>query len=284
MKTINLISMVMVFAMVIVSATSSFGQNEVRIALKGNAYAVGTQDKAGLEVDGKLVVAKQYKSFQTDGNGILFAVEANDGKYGVVDRNGTWIYKPTYYKAQITGDMIRLQATANSEPKFYKVTSPTTEVKVTALDPNTFNPEIKENFRLNSEKAKEIAAQDTFAAFEFRMDEKGRQGLYVDGKNFFEAKKFYLISTYDYYKKSTCWFFIVTDKVSGYGKDAYGLYGLCIYTDKNTGKKGIEAFLTIPIEYSYIGPVSNGEPAVKCTTFSGASKYFTWYGDAITAK
>jgi hypothetical protein len=72
-----------VLALAMMVSAAALGQNkEVRIALKGNAYAVGTQGAAGLEVDGKLVLAKNYKSFQTDGDGILFAVEANDGKWG----------------------------------------------------------------------------------------------------------------------------------------------------------------------------------------------------------
>jgi hypothetical protein len=281
MKTKNLISILMMSAMMIVSAASLFGQNkEVRIALKGNAYAVGTQGAAGLEVDGKLVVAKNYKSFQTDGDGVLFAVEANDGKFGVVDKKGTFIYKCTYYKAQITGDMIRLQTTASAEPKFYKVTSPTTEVTVTKLDPNAFNPEIKHAHERMEAKAKEIAAQDAFAAFSFKTNEGGRQELYVDGKKLFEAKTWSLISTYDFYKKSTCWYFIVKDRTQG--RDAYGLYILSIYN--KDGKKGVETLLSIPIEYSYMAPSSTGDPVVICTTFSGAQKRFDWHGKPITAK
>ena len=244
------------FAMIIVS-TSSFGQaKEVRVALKGNAYMVGNENGLGLEVGGKLLVAKNYRNFQTDGAGTHFAVEAKDGKYGVCDAKGSFIYKCTYYKAQITGDLIRLQATASSEPKFYNTSTPTIEVKVTKLDPNAFNPEIKENYRLNAEKAEKIAAQDAFAAFEFKMNDRGRQELCVDGKKFFEAKKFYLISTYDFYKKSTCWVFIVTDRVSGLGKDAYGLYILSI--EAINGKKVVETLLSIPLEYSYISPSPEG--------------------------
>jgi hypothetical protein len=102
----------------------------------------------------------------------------------------------------------------------------------------------------------------------------------VDGKKLFEAKIFWLISTYDYWKKSTCWFFIVKDRVQG--RDAYGLYGLSI--EMVDGKKVIEAGLDIPLEYSYIGPASTGGTYVKCTTFSGASKIFSWYGEEVVPK
>ncbi|MDR3286701.1 MAG: hypothetical protein LBT27_04600, partial [Prevotellaceae bacterium] len=152
----------------------------------------------------------------------------------------------------------------------------------TKLDALTFSPEIKKAHEIAERQAAEMAAQDAFAAFSFKTNERGRQELYVDGKKLFEAKTFNLISTYDFWKKSTCFFFIVTDKVASYGKDAYGLYILSI--EAIDGKKVIETRLAIPFEYSYIGPVGNGDTAVECTTFSGATKYFNWYGREITPK
>ncbi|MDR0754825.1 MAG: hypothetical protein LBF04_05500 [Prevotellaceae bacterium] len=283
MKRNFLISSLMVFTMIILSVTSSYGQNkDVRVALKGNAYMVGTENGLGLEVDGKLVVAKNYLNFQTDDEGKYFAVEAKDGKFGVCDSKGTFLYKCTHYKTLITGGMIRLQETENSTPKFYKTSSPTTEVKVTALDPNTFDPRTRAKHEFAEKKANEIAAQDPFAAFEFKTNAKGWQELYVDGKKLFEARTFSLISTYDYYKKTKCFFFIVTDKVAGRSKDAYGLFGLSIYN--KDGKKSIETLLSIPLEYSYISPSDTGAPIVICTTFSGAEKHFTWIGKPLTGK
>jgi hypothetical protein len=178
--------------------------------------------------------------------------------------------------------MIRLKTSANVEPKFYRVSAPLVEIKAVKADPLMFDPGTKKMHEIAEQKAREIAAQDGFAAFSFKTNDKGRQELYVDGKKLFEAKEFELISTYDYWKRTTCWIFIVKDRIQG--RDAYGLYGLSIYTDKNTGKKAIEAGLDIPIEYSYMAPVSNGEYAVKCTTFSGAAKYFGWNGRPIVAK
>jgi hypothetical protein len=217
MKTRNLISVLMMVAMVILSTTSSFAQTnkEVRVLLKGNSYMVGNENGLGLEVNGKLVVAKNYRDFKTNDQGQYFAVEAKDGKYGVCDTKGTFIYKCTYYKAEITSSFIRLQTTANAEPKFYSTSAPTTEVKVQKADPLMFDVKTKTMHELSEAEAKKIAAQDPFAAFEFRTNSKGRQELYVDGKKLFEAKTFDLISTYDFNKKSNCSFFIVTDKVSG---------------------------------------------------------------------
>ena len=277
MKVRNFISVLTVLAMII--ATPMFGQQkgDVRILLKGNAYVVGNENGYGLEVGGKLVVAKNYNNFQTDGAATHFAVEAKDGKYGVCDSKGTFIYKCTYYEARITGDMIRLKTTKDSEPKFYKTTSPTTEMTVTKVDPNTFRPEIRAMHEHAENQAKEIAAQDAFAAFTFKTNSRGWQELYVDGKKLFEARTFNLISTYDFYKKSTCFFFIVTERVKDYGKDAYGLFGLSIY--QKDGKKVVDSELTIPYEYSYIG-LGKGA-TVECTTFSGARKWFDWMGDPI---
>jgi len=271
-------------SVMLLAAAAAFGQDkEVRMQLKGTAYAVGTQGAAGLEIDGKLVLPKNYKSFQTDGDGILFAVEANDGKYGVVDRKGTWIYKPTYYKAQITGDMIRLQAAADSQPKFYKVTSPTTEVVATRLDPNTFNPDIRKGHEQAEAAAREIAAQDAFATFSFKTNERGEQSLYVDGEKLFTAWTWELISDYELYKETDCFIFIVMDKVNG--RRAEGVFVLEIGKDKDTGKKVINPILTIPIEYSHIVPAPNSSnTVVRCTTFSGATKSFTATGKRIEGK
>jgi hypothetical protein len=208
----------------------------------------------------------------------MFAVEAKDGKWGVVNRSGTFIYKCTYYKAQITGDLIRLQATANEEPKFYNVKTPTTEIKVTRVDANAFSPEIQSAHRRMEAKALEIAIQDPMASFGFQPGTGGRQALYVDGEKLFEAKTWSLISTYEYYKESATWVFIVQDRIQG--RDVEGVYGLNIYMNENTGR-GHESYLIVPMEYSYIGPASDMEHAVKCITFSGAPKYFTWSGNPI---
>jgi hypothetical protein len=280
MKIRIFLSKMMLVAVMLSATTGVAAQNngEVRVALKGNAYMVGNEKGLGLEVNGKLVVAKNYVNFQTDSGETHFAVEAKDGKFGVCDSKGSFIYKCTYYKTQITGDLIRLQTTANSEPKFYRTASPMTEEKVTAVDPNAFNPEISAVHELTVKKAKAIAEQDPFTAFEFKTNSRGRQELYVDGKKLFEARTFSLISTYDYWKRTTCWAFIVTDRVPNRG-EAYGMFILSIF--KKDGKKGIETLLSIPLEYRYISPSPTGNPAAICTTFSGAEKYFTWYGDPI---
>jgi len=269
----------MVFAMIFATSSVFGQQNQVRVPKGPNAYMVGDQNGVGLEVNGKLVVAKTYKDFQTDDKGTHFAVETKDGKYGVCDSKGVFIYKCTYYKAQITGGTIRLQTTASSEPKFYNTASPTTEVTVTKVDPNAFAPDIQENHRAAIAKAKEMSALDPFAAFEFKTNSRGWLELYVDGKKLFEARKWYLISSYDFYKKHKCFIFIVTDKVSGRGKDAYGLYGFGVKTVN--GKKEVETSLILSYDYSHITPHPSGSPAVVCTTFSGATKYFDWFGYPI---
>jgi hypothetical protein len=283
MKTRNFISVWMMFAMIILSATSSAQTDkEVRVLLKGNAYMVGNENGLGLEVNGKLVVAKNYRDFKTDDDGKYFAVEAKDGKYGVCDAKGTFIYKCTYYNTGVTGGTIRVQETATSTSKFYNTSAPTVELKATALDPLAFDPALRERHKIAEEKAEAIKALDAFASFEFKTNSKGRQELYVDGKKLFEAKSFALISTYDFYKKSTCWVFIVTDKVSGYGKDAYGLWILSIY--KKDGEKSLETQLSIPFEYSYMSPSHTGGAVVICTTFSGATKRIDWMGKPITGE
>lgn len=82
MRTNKLFSILAIIIMVAIS-TVAYGQNEKnRVALKGSAVMVS--DNAtdwGLEVGGKLAVAKNYTHFKTS-NGKFFAVEAKDGKMG----------------------------------------------------------------------------------------------------------------------------------------------------------------------------------------------------------
>jgi hypothetical protein len=65
-------------------------------------------------------------------------------------------------------------------------------------------------------------------------------------------------------------------------KGAYGLYGLSIYN--KDGKKCIDARLTIPIEYSYMGLFSGGGTVVQAITFSGATIFISWSGKKIEAQ
>jgi hypothetical protein len=81
MKTRNLFSTAMMVA-ILIPATSMYaqGNKEVRVAFKGSVYMVGIENGLGLEVGWKLVVAKNYRNFQTHDEAKYFAVEAKDGK------------------------------------------------------------------------------------------------------------------------------------------------------------------------------------------------------------
>jgi hypothetical protein len=291
------ISKIMLVAMLF-SATAMFGQTkEVRIALKGNAVAVGTVGKAGLEINGKLVVPKNYASFQTDGNGTLFAVETNDGKFGIVDRNGKFIYPCTYYKAQITGNMIRLQETENSQPKFYKVTSPAVEEKVTKLHPLHFYPVEKYRHDKAEDNARRILFWNPFAAYEVVSNNKGRLELWVQCSEFqelktldeklavapvagkkkiIEATSFYLLSDTVYFNKTGNWVFVVQEGYPGSTHQKKGLLVLNIFN--NNGKKAVQKFVSIPVENSWIG---HCEEMVSVTSFSGATRYYTYLGQEV---
>jgi hypothetical protein len=194
--------------------------------------------------------------------------------------------------------MIRLQTTENSQPKFYKVVAPTTEVKVTKLHPLHFYPDVKYNHEIAEDKARRILFWNPFAAYEVVSNEKGRLELWVQCREFqelktlddnpaveqitskkkiFEATAMYLISDTTYFNKTGNWVFMVEE---GSPANTHRKKGILIINFENkNGKKAVQKFISVPVEYSYI---SSCKTYLECTTFSYAKKYFTYLGQPVS--
>lgn len=286
MKTKNLISILAMVVIMIMSTTTLFGQ-ESKVALGGSAYKVSDNNNTwGLRVNDQLVVKKDYRDFSTDKNAQFFAVEAMDGKMGVCDAKGNFVYRCEYEKTAISGGMILIYT--NGKPKFYNQSAPTVAVEakqtsitsiedeIAAKDPgNSFNPtQIKQKKAV--EKAKEVSAQAPEGAFSFRTNNRGKQELIIDSKVVYTAETFFLLSDVAFYNETGCWLFIISDR-SGGVRENYGVLAIAAYMDN--GKKVVDDMLTIPLEYSFISP--HQKASVECTTWSGASKYLNWYGKPL---
>jgi hypothetical protein len=293
------LSSVVVAVVMFFSVTAVFGQSQdVRVALKGTAYMVGNANGLGLEVGGKLVVPKTYSDFKTD-DGKFFAVQGKDNKWGVCNAQGKFIYQCIYYKTYVSVGTIQIQEKQGGTSKFYNTATPTTEVKVTKLDPLAFDPATKKSHERAIEAAQEIAEQDSFTEFEFRENERGRLELWINGTfdlyeykttadtsgtvqkitggtKLFEAKDMYIASNYDSYKKTGNWYIVVEDRINS--RDVKGLFLFNI--TNRAGNKYVSTVLCLPIQYQYVRFCDN---VVICTEFSGAEKYFNKAGRPVAA-
>ena len=276
-KTNRLLSIIMMMSAMFLT-TSLLSQT--RVALQGTAYMVSDDNsRVGLEVDGKLVVPKSYAQFSTT-NGKTFIVETIGGKFKICKADGQFAFGgKEFYKASMTADIISIYETADSQPKFYDAAT-LSEKEVTAVDANFFarerggyNPTLNQQDRATAE-AKELSSQAGYGGFEIKTNERGRQELIADGKIVVSARTFEIISTLDQWKQSTCWFFILSDRVDG--REVYGVYVLSVYM--KDGKKYVEHQYTVPLEYSFIMKDTSGTMMLRCTTHSGAVRRLNWMG------
>ncbi|MCC8146474.1 MAG: hypothetical protein LIO93_08575 [Bacteroidales bacterium] len=262
----------------------SIVQAQVRIALKNNAYVIKGEKYAALEIDGKVVVpdTKHYLDFTTS-TGKYFVAEFFDGNFRLFDRNGQGIPLGGvhyFYKLSIVDGTIVAQIGEDSPPKYYSESNPSVEIQVQKADPNHFEKELERKGGFSPQLAgqrkdieimkKALAEVEPIGWFELRENDNKGIDLVVDGKVLFNARSFTLISDAEEYKKSNCWFFIVT---RGDFTQRYGVYGISMYIKE--GKKEVENVMTIPYEYTFIS--HEGGNMVKCSKNTGSS-YFNWFG------
>lgn len=283
MTTKRFISVLAIMIVAMFTTTSLFGQT--RVALKGSAYMVSDNsgNKYGLEVNGKLVVPKEYANFSTP-DGKTFAVETLGGKFKVCADDGEFLFKGEFFKVSINGGIVGTWETENSTPKFYDAET-LVEKEVTQVSGNYFAEQAEANGAYNPtlraqraavEKAAELSAQaPSYAKFEIRTNERGKQDLIVDNKIIVSGKTFVVLSDMKQWGEAPAWFFIVEDVVDGY--KSHGVYVLCPYM--KDGKKYLDHQYTIPLEYSHIRP-DGGSFMLECTTRSGAIKRLSFMGKA----
>ena len=279
---INKIALIVLCAFITVPAVLA---QQVRIALKGDAYIIKEEKYAGLEVDGEVLIpvsTKYWVNFSTS-TGKYFVAETENGTFNVLDRKGKQVKLGDYrnfYKASVVDGTIMTQATKDSPPKYFSENNLSiVEVKVEQAEADffdkdrVFNPE-KMTRDKAVEQSKLLSAQvEPHGKFEIRQKANSqRQELVVDGKVLWEAQEIVPITDAKFFNKTTCWGFIV--KNGG----LYGTYGLSLYM--KDGKKCIEHQQFIPYEYTFIR--ADAQPGiVRCTTKSSTLKLKAWTGQDV---
>lgn len=270
MKPTKLFLAVAMIAMAF-STNSLFAQSRVSIA--GKADMVSNDNKSwALEVNGKVVTGYNYSHFKST-NGAYFAVEDKNGKWGICDASGTFLFKCQFAKTSVSDNTAMLYSSLDAAPKIYDCKTKTyVEAEQAGADffdkGRDFNPE--KMTRDNSvEAAKALSAQvPEYGRFEIRMNGI-RQQLVVDGKVLYEAQEFTVLSTAADFTRTGAWFFIVKNK------GLYGTYGLALW--EKDGQKKMEHKMFVPLEYTFIRPDETPR-MVRCTSKSGVVHIRAWTG------
>jgi hypothetical protein len=265
-----------VIAMVVIMVfTTNAASAQSRSTIYGDANMVSKDNNSwALEVNGKVVTGYDYSHFQST-DGVYFAVEDKNGKWGVCDQAGTFLFKCELAKTYVNGSTAMLYSSTEAPPKIYdcktKAYVKAEEAGADFFDKGRdFNPE-KMTRDKSIEASKALSAQvAVHGKFEIRMKaNSSRQELVVDGKVIWECQEFRILSTADDFNRTTCWAFIVKNN----GK--YGTFVISLYM--KDGKKQLESQQFIPYEYSFIVPHTS-PGMLECTTMSGASHYRAWTG------
>lgn len=275
MKTNRILSFAAVVLMLF-SVGSLFAQSSVSVA--GNAKMVSKDNASwALEVGGKVVTGYNYAQFKST-DGVYFAVEAKNGKWGICDNTGAFLFDCTYAKTTVSGSTAVLYESADGSPKFYDCAArkyvEAQQVGADFFDKDReFDPTRMTQAKA-SEQAKMLSAQVApHGKFEIRQKaNSNRQELVVDGKVVWECQEFRILSSAEDFNRTTCWAFIVKDK--GY----YGTFVMSLYL--KDGKKQLESQQFIPYEYTFIK--QDEHPGiVRCTQKGGAIEYRAWTGQKV---
>lgn len=264
-------------AVMLFSSGSLFAQSSVTVA--GDAKMVSKDNASwALEVGGKVVTGYDYVHFKST-DGVYFAVEAKNGKWGICDNTGAFLFDCTYAKTTVSGPTAVLYETADGSPKFYdcaakKYVEPQ-QVGADFFDKDReFDPTRMTQAKA-SEQARMLSAQVTPDG-RFEIRQKGiRQELVAHGKVILEAQEFKIITDAKYWDRTGCWGFIVKDK---------GLYGTYIFqTYEENGKLYLEGRQLIPYEYTFIKLDDNykDKGIVRCTKRGGAIDLRAWTGKMV---
>lgn len=249
-----------------------------RVSIVGNAVMVSKDNASwALEVGGKVVTGYDYAHFKST-DGVYFAVEAKNGKWGICDNTGAFLFQCTYAKTTVSGATAVLYETADGTPKFYDCAAKkyveAEQVSADFFDKDReFDPTRMTQAKA-SEQAKMLSAQVApHGKFEIRQKaNSNRQELVVDGKVVWECQEFRILSSAEDFNRTTCWAFIVKDK--GY----YGTFVVSLYL--KDGKKQLESQQFIPYEYTFIK--QDEQPGiVRCTKKGGVIEYRAWTGQMV---
>lgn len=276
MKT-KRIFLLAVVVLMLFSTGSLYAQSSVTVA--GNAKMVSKDNASwALEVGGKVVTGYDYAQFKST-DGVYFAVESKNGKWGICDNTGAFLFDCTYAKTSVSGPTAVLYETADGSPKFYDCAArkyvEAQQVGADFFDKDReFDPTRMSQAKA-TEHAKMLSAQVTPDG-RFEIRQKGiRQELVAHGKVILEAQEFKIITDAENWNRTGCWGFIVKNK---------GLYGTFILENyEEDGKVHLDSMQCIPFEYTFIKLDDNykGKGIVRCTKRGGAIDLRAWTGKMV---
>lgn len=267
-----------VVAVMLFSVDASMAQGRVSIA--GGASMVAKDNASwALEVNGKVVTGYGYKHFQST-DGVYFAVEDKNGKWGVCDNTGAFIHNCQFAKTYVNDATAMLYDTANGTPKIYDCKT-RQYVQAQQADADffdkgrDFNPEKMTRDKAIAESKRLSSLVTPDGRFEIRMKANSqRQELVAQGKVILEAQEFTEILTDEAnWNETGCWVFIVKNG---------GLYGtFCLGTWEEDGKLNLETVWFIPCEYTFMRSDPDRPGIVRCTTKSGVVKLKGYAGKDV---
>lgn len=244
-------------------ALPAAAQGPSRVALKGTAYLVSDNSKLwALEVGGKLVTGQEYINFATP-DGKFFVATLPNGKKGICNAAGKFIYPCEYAQASVTGGTIVLRREKTSKPQFFSTANPTVAVQPKKMTIAQIEDQMEADAprgtyfnskRIYQREAIALALEMSdklglIGSYEIRDNDYGKQELVVDGKVYHTAINFFNATSIDSYaERNNCWYFIVKDRINGY--DRYGLY--CLQKKLDEQQIKVSGELVIPYDYDFI--------------------------------
>lgn len=251
------------------------------VTIYGNTNMVSNDNKFwALKVNDKVVTDYNYLHFAST-DGVYFAVEDKNGKWGVCNNTGTFLFQCQFAKVSVSGATATLYENANDTPKFYDCKTKT-YVQAKRVDDNFFADEYKfkekkARWDHTVEKSKELSASlSPEFRFEVRNnDDYTRQEIIVDGKVRSSWDEIYGIESRAAQDGKTGWWLF---RVKENGK--MGAYLIQVY--ENDGKLVTFRGLTIPCIYKSITTVHGRSDLLDCKdegdSWNSTGAYFDWIG------
>lgn len=277
----------LVILIVSVLCVSVAQAQQVRVALKGDAYVIKEGKYVALEVGGKIVIGfdEEYTEIITS-TGKYFAARfgKDDSDWYIHDRNGEEVelgggsYGSSFDKVSMVDGTIIIE---NKGKKHYFSESDITkaiQVQTAGADffdkGRDFNPEKMTRDKAASQSEALSAQVAEHGRFEIRQKANSqRQELVVDGKVLLECQEFTIVSDAEYFNKTTCHAFIVKNN------GLYGTFLISLYM--KDGKKMVESKQFVPYEYTFMRPDPDQKGIVIGTTKSSTRHFMSFTGQRV---
>ena len=277
---INIFAVLTVSALCITVAQAQ----QVRVALKGDAYVIQDGKYVALEVDGKIVIDFDYEFIQIiTSTGKYFAAEDDEGDFMIFDRSGENVelgkgsFGSFFDKVSMIDGTIVIQTKGKTH--YFSENDISREIKVEQAGHDffdkgrDFNPEQMTRSKAAAEAERLSALMPPENRFEIRQKSNSqRQEVVVHGKVVHEAQEYAVLSDEEWFKEEEFWVLVAKNN----GK--YGVVAINAYADKETGERKGYAVQMVPYEYSFARFHDGTGPMITCTTMSGARTHFNYYG------